>query len=474
MSCVFSLIGDSNIKRHMNPTNCRDPVMSGCQVLHCGRLAVLAESLKSIRAESNVVILACITNFVTRSEESGSIANRVEPIFREFASVISAEASKYAGRYYLVSPPMYRKTPLWYRDGLSEVMARFPVSFKELPRNVLLMSSFNNPVLDPDGVHLSAYSGLEYVQHLFDDAVRVIEALSMSLTEATAANQEATRSLQDRVVVLEKDHDRLSHEFEAKVMEDSEYADFQTNLREESFFTISGLKRLPSGLAPKEWQVRALRDVQGVLTILMGKEYPIVFVQNGTSKRKDAPATYHVLMKNLDDSKEIRTKFGSFFLGGPGKVARPESLKHISLQNKVTPATYGRIVILKTLGQRYVDSNPGSSFKVVKHEARPLLKITPSAEASDRRVQTYNYVEAVRSLPTNFTEEESDNIVKRISPKLHGKLRSIFSVISDDMLKKKPKGQGQGQGQGESSGHGRNPKRGASSPASGSSEKQKK
>ena len=166
MSRVFSLVGDSNIKRHMNPTNCRDPVMSGCQVLHCGCLAALAESLKSIRAESNVLILACISNFVTRSEESGSIANCVEPIFRKFASVISAEASKYAGRYYLVSPPMYRKTPLWYRDGLSEVMARFPVSFKELPRNVLLMSSFNNPVLDPDGVHLSAYSGLEYVQHL--------------------------------------------------------------------------------------------------------------------------------------------------------------------------------------------------------------------------------------------------------------------------------------------------------------------
>ena len=504
MSRLFSLIGDSNIKRHMNPTNCRDPVMSGCQVLHCGRLAVLAESLRSVRAESNVIILACISNFVTRSEESGSIANRVDPIFREFASLIGEEATKHAGRYYLVSPPMYRKTPLWYRDGLSELMARFPVCFRELPRNVLLMSSFNNPVLDPDGVHLSAYSGLEYVQHLFDDAIRVIEALSLSLTEATAANQEATRSLQDRVVVLEKDHDRLNRDFESKVMEDleyvlhlfdeairvvtaltlplpdaisvtqeatrvlqdrvvvlekdherlrkeledksaedSEYADFQTNLREEAFFTVSGLKRLPTGLSPKEWQEKALLDVQGVLTILMGKEYPIVFVQNGTSKRKDAPATYHVLMKNLEDSKAIRTKFGSFFLGGSGKVSRPEALKTISLQIKVTPAPYGRIVILKTLGQRYLDSNPGSSFKVVKHEARPLLKITPSAEASDRRVQTYNFVEAVRALPTNFTAEECDNIVKRISPKLHGKLRSIFSVISDDMLKK-PKGQGQG------------------------------
>ena len=472
MSRVFSLIRDSNIKRHMNPTNYRDTVMSGCQVLHCGRLAVLAESLKSIRAESNVVIKACISNFVTRSEESGSVANRVEPVFREFASLISAEATKYAGRHYLMSPPMYRNTPLWYHDGLPKIMARFPVSLKGLPRNVLLMSSFARPVLDPDGVHLSAYSRLECVQHLFDDAVPVIDALSMPLTEAIATNQEATRSLQDRVIVLKKDHDRLSQDFEAKFMEDSEYTNYQTNLREESFFTISGLKRLPAGLAPKEWQERALCDVQGVLTILMGKEYPIVFVQNGTSKRKDAPSTYHVLMKNLEDSKAIWTKFGSFFLEGTGKNSRPVSLKHISLQNKVTPATFERIVTLKALGKRYLASNPGSSFKVVGYQARPLLKITPAAEVSDRCVEMYNYVEAIQKLPTNFTPEECDDIVKRISPKLHGKLRSIFSVISDDMLTKKPRGQGQDQG--ESSGNGRKPKWGASSPAARSSEKQKK
>ena len=80
MSRIFSLLGDSNIKRHMNPTNCRDrPLMSGCEVLPCGRLSVLAESLKSIRSESNVVILSCLTNFITMSEESGSTASRVAP-----------------------------------------------------------------------------------------------------------------------------------------------------------------------------------------------------------------------------------------------------------------------------------------------------------------------------------------------------------------------------------------------------------
>ena len=317
MSRIFSLLGDSNIKRHMNPTNCRDrPLMSGCEVLPCGRLSVLAESLKSIRSESNVVILSCLTNFITMSEESGSTASRVAPIFQDVAAMVGEEAAKHAGRFYLISPPMYRLTPLWYRDGLSEILTKFPSAFKELPKNVLLLPSFASPNLDPDGVHLSLYSGMEFVLHLFDSATSVIEALSLPLAESIKITQESARSLADRVVVLEQDHQRLNQEFENKFAEDSEYADFQTNLREEAFFTVSGLQRLPTGLSPKEWQQRALRDVQGVLTILMGKEYPIVFVQNGTSKRKDAPATYHVLMKSLEDSKEIRLKFGGFFLGG--------------------------------------------------------------------------------------------------------------------------------------------------------------
>ena len=490
MARIFSLLGDSNVKRHMNPTNCRDrPMMSGCEVLPCGRFSVLAEALKSVRSESNVVLLSCLTNFITMSEESGSIATRVVPIFQDVASLIGEEAGQYAGRFYLISPPMYRLTPLWYRDGLPEILTKFASTFRGLPKNVLLMPSFASPVLESDGVHLSLYSGMEFVLHLFDSANSVIEALSLPLAESIKANQEAARSLEDRVVVLEQDHQRLNRDFESKFAEDSEYADFQTNLREESFFTVSGLQRLPNGLSPKEWQQRAVLDVQGVLTILMGKEYPIVFVQNGTSKRKDAPATYLVLMKFLDDSKAIRTKFGSYFLGGGGPSSLPEALRKISLQNKVTPATYGRVLIMKALGARYVAANKGSSFKVIGYDPRPLLKLFPAPDAADRRVQSYNFIEAINSLPTNLTKEECSDIVKRLSPKLHGRLRSTFRVISDDMLPKKQKtskggasgqgssDQGGSSGSGGSSGKGSDRKRGATSPASGSSgkkEKQKK
>ena len=492
---VFSILGDSNIKRHMNPINCRDrPMMSGCQVLPCEKLSVLAETLKAVRVESNVVLIACLTNFLTSSAEAGaSITHRVDPVLRDALAAINGVAVLRPDLSFVVYPPMYRRTPLWYRDRLPEILIMFSKIFEGRSANVLLASSFATPDLESDGVHLTAYSGLEYVLYLFDSAQLVISSQSLSLEDTCSASSESTRLLKDRMVALEQDHRRLNSSVEMKSAEDSEMFDHQQNIRFENCFTISGLTKHPSGLSPKEWQTKVKQEVQGVLTILMGREYPIVVIFNSTSKRKDAPATYHVQLEKVEHSKEIRDKFGSFFVGAGGD-RRPDALKKISIQNRVTPATSTRITILKTLGRRYEASNPGSHFKVVGYEPRPVLKLIPAPDSSDPRVQTYNYIEAIKTLPTNFTPEECNDIVTRVSPKLHGKLRSLFSVISDDML---PRGSGRknsggagnknktstgnssksssptGGGSGASK-YDRNPKRGATSPAEGGPNKHSK
>ena len=92
----------------------------------------------------------------------------------------------------------------------------------------------------------------------------------------------------------------------------------------------------------------------------------------------------------------IRKKFGSFFL--EGKDARPKELRPINIKNRVTPNTQTRISIMKLLAARYRDSNPGSKVKMIGYEPRPMLKITPAASASDRRIQ----VQASFSLTANI------------------------------------------------------------------------
>ena len=75
-------------------------------------------------------------------------------------------------------------------------------------------------------------------------------------------------------------------------------------------------------------------------------------------------------------------------------------------------------------------------FQVVGYEPRPLLKITPPSSASDTRLKVYNFIEAVKSLPTAFTKSELEFIFKKINPKLCGQLRSLFICLSDDEYRK--------------------------------------
>ena len=432
----YSVLGDSNVLRHMNPSNCQDrPLMSGCQVVPCTKLSILAEALKSVREESNVCILACVSNFLSSSEDTGSsISSRVEPVLLELLAILNAISSEQPSRYFLLAPPMYRKTPLWYRDGISEMLLKFSTIMTERNCNIHLMSSFASPEFIDDGVHLTPYSGMEFVLHLFRSSEVLIESLGQPFSEVSIQNREATRAIEDRVVALEQDHRRLNLSHELKSAEDSELFDFHENMRLEYWFQIAGLAKLPD-MSPREWQEKAKLDVSGAIALVINREVPIIVVQNSTGKGKNAINTYNVQLKSLEDSKEIRDVFGSFFIGNVDK--RPPSLKPLSIRNRVTPATPTRVAILKVLGRRYLAANEGAKVQTIGYEPRPLLKLTPPAGASDRRVRSFNYIEAIKNLPTNFNAEEREIILKSLSPKLTGKVRAIFSVISDDMVKKR-------------------------------------
>ena len=267
--------------------------------------------------------------------------------------------------------------------------------------------------------------------HLFDGALELLAGLERPVDVVVAKTSEGTRVLEDRVMALEQDHKRLNLVVEKKMAVDAEAADFRENASFLDSFVIAGLPLIPPDLVGKEWQDRAVSDVQEVIRKLMGRPMPIIFVSNSTARHKDAEVKYTVKMKEISDSHAIRTKFGSFFIGGRSDQKPPE-LKPYSIRNRVTPETQVRIAILQVLGRRYRTSNPGSKVKVIGYEPRPKMKITPAPDSSDRRVKNYHFIEAVRAFPTNFVQSELDFIFKKINPKWCGSLRSLFICLSDD------------------------------------------
>lgn len=245
------------------------------------------------------------------------------------------------------------------------------------------------------------------------------------------------------MMASKQDHKRLNSCFEAKVAVDSELADFQENVRNEVYFVVSGLPRIPQDIRGREWQARAVSDVQKLIRSILGKELPIIVVQNITGRGAEAPTRYHVRMEFAAHSQEIRSKFGSFFVGGIDR--RPSHLSGISISNRITPGTQVRIAVLRLLAKRYETSNPGGKAKVIGFESRPIIRLTPPPESSEKRVRTFTYMEAIRSLPTNFSTAETKPILERIDPQFKGRLRSIFVVLSDDHYEGRPRGRRDGR-----------------------------
>ena len=425
----FTLIGDSNVQRFVTLVNRRAcPDLDEAQVLTCGRLALLQQVLSEIEQESDVCVVACLTNFLTAATGSTSASVRVESILLEVQRLVVSSCIEFPSRKFLICPPMYRSSPLWYRDGLSSILGKFSsVLASDRPENLLLMSSFPTPSFEPDGVHLTPVSGLEYIYFLFDTAKDAIKKSTMELPEVSLVNAESARVIEDRVMALEQDHHRLNRAFEHSAAVSAEREDFQENVRNEVFFMISGLPQIKD-LRGKDWMDRAIKDVQGIIKILLDKELKVQVVHNASGRAAGSEVRYSVRMEYAADSQEIRSKFGSFFIGGQDR--RPDALRSISISNNITPGTQIRLMILKLMARRYSTQNPDAKVKVIGYESRPMLKITLSE--SDRRTKNYTFIEAVSKLPTCFTASELRPIVAKARTHFKNALRSTFIVLSDD------------------------------------------
>ena len=359
----FSVIGDSNVRRNMTPFNIRDrPGMADAQVLSCSRLEVLPDALRSVRASSSILILACISNYLTSSEESSTTSDRVSAVISEFRQHVDSFCASRPTTLVVVAPPTYRTMPHWYTIGLPEILIQFSsLVSSSRPANLHLIGSFATPDLMPDGVHLTPYSGLQYIVHLFDAARALSQAPAVPVE--LAPTNENVRMVTDRVVVLEQGHARLAAAFSMKVAIDAELDDFMDNTRFEDHFLISGLNGPEPGLGNREWQQRVKVLIQEKIQLVIGRTAQISYVSNATGGRKDGVKVYLVRMVNLIDSKMIRDKFGSFFKAGAS--VRPPGLIGLSIRNRVTVGTRIRLEIMKLLAERYRKSNPGSKTQVM-------------------------------------------------------------------------------------------------------------
>ena len=89
LSRLFTIIGDQNVRRNMTGLNIASrEAMKSAQIIDCVSLSTLDKALHEVRAESTVLILASITEFIIAGGDCGTIHSSLDPVLSSFATTL--------------------------------------------------------------------------------------------------------------------------------------------------------------------------------------------------------------------------------------------------------------------------------------------------------------------------------------------------------------------------------------------------
>ena len=87
---LFTIVGDTNVTRNMTGLNIASrPSMKSAQVIECLSQANFETALTDVRAESSVLIIACLTDFLLASGDCGTIFSSVDPVLATLVTKLS-------------------------------------------------------------------------------------------------------------------------------------------------------------------------------------------------------------------------------------------------------------------------------------------------------------------------------------------------------------------------------------------------
>ena len=89
-SWLFSIIGDDNIKRNMTGLNIASrEAMKSSQVIDCFTASTFDAALAEVRADSSVLIVATLTEFILANGFCGTVHSSIDPVLAAFVTKMS-------------------------------------------------------------------------------------------------------------------------------------------------------------------------------------------------------------------------------------------------------------------------------------------------------------------------------------------------------------------------------------------------
>ena len=90
LSRLFTIIGDNNVKRNMTGLNIASrEAMKSSQVIDCFATSTFDAALSEVRAETSVLIVATLTEFILSNGFCGTVHSSIDPVLSAFVTKIS-------------------------------------------------------------------------------------------------------------------------------------------------------------------------------------------------------------------------------------------------------------------------------------------------------------------------------------------------------------------------------------------------
>ena len=431
MSEVVSIMGDSNVNRHLNQAKAANPTDNFLRQSHLITAfngEQLQSSLVSQNEHRNFVVIAALTNPITNFLFLGGDQLIID--VRLFLLQLTSWIQQ--GRNYddgtnsnvFILPPQFRRQPSWYRQYYTTILAVFEDAFRTPGTNVWILPPFMDPEFESDGIHYTHASGMLYVQHLVHATHSIIES-SLKPDPVAQLHSSQLQGIRHDVSELRFNQIQINAKQE-------EVTDGRLNTEAENQFVMTGLKSANSD----SWQERQNSFVKATKEFIVGfcpslSSVSIKFCRVVTTRPR---LILNVECNTVEAGTLVRQEWAKLVKSGDARRRFPE----ITISNSVTQGTRVRCALLRAYVKTYLQENPQGQASVSSFSSRPRFNFRPSRTV---RQISLSYCETVLSddLPEPSAEDLEQAYRIAGTRQFRGQLRSTFMILSDDHVLKAAK-----------------------------------
>ena len=91
VSRLFTIIGDSNVRRNMTGLDIASrEAMKKAQIIDYNGVTPFASALNDVKKDTNVCIIAAVTDLLVANGDCGTIASSIDPVLTDICAQLSS------------------------------------------------------------------------------------------------------------------------------------------------------------------------------------------------------------------------------------------------------------------------------------------------------------------------------------------------------------------------------------------------